>query len=212
MAGIDRDYWLEYAKDGVSKSIESREKAADRLDTFLLWVWGIYTTIFVLGSILEFLSTDFWQLVICAQPILVIMLGRFACNMVSMPTSINADPAVVAEIIDGHTNIVLARKKRLSFAILMTLLSIFSLFVALIGYNALDPQKQLKAELQKQKLLRAVNTETVAPVGVSKKILDSLTLRNQILEQEIKAIIKNKKQEDLKKRKVRLDTLIILDK
>lgn len=94
----------------------------------------------------------------------------------------------------------------------MTLLSIFSLFVALIGYNALDPQKQLKAELQKQKLLRAVNTETVAPVGVSKKILDSLTLRNQILEQEIKAIIKNKKQEDLKKRKVRLDTLIILDK
>ena len=28
MAGIDRDYWLEFAKDGISKSIENREKSA----------------------------------------------------------------------------------------------------------------------------------------------------------------------------------------
>ena len=34
MAGIDRDYWLDFAKDGVSNSIQNREKAAEKIDTF----------------------------------------------------------------------------------------------------------------------------------------------------------------------------------
>lgn len=213
MAGIDRDYWLDYAKDAVSKSIDSREKAADRLDTFLLWIWGIYTTIFVLGSILDFLSANIWQLVVCAQPILVIMIARYTCIMVSMPTSVSADPAVVAEIIDGHTTMVLERKRKLNRAILLTLVSIVSLFVALVGYNALDPQKLLKQELYAQKLRKAVHNETIAPASPSKEMLDSLVLQNQISEQQVKQVIKAKKHELLSRRKtVRLDTLILLDK
>ena len=34
MAGIDDSFWLDFAKDSVSKSIDRREQAAGKLDTF----------------------------------------------------------------------------------------------------------------------------------------------------------------------------------
>ena len=129
MAGIDRDYWLDFAKDGVSKSIESREKAADRLDTFLTWIWGIYTSVFALASLFNFVSSNIWQLIWIGQPILIIMLSRYFCTLVSMPSSnddsqMGADPNDVASIIDSFKLIVADKKRKLEIAKWATLISI----------------------------------------------------------------------------------------
>lgn len=144
MAGITRDYWLDYAMTNVSNSIVSRENAAKRLDDFLFYVWGVYTMVFALGSALQFLSSSIAQLIVVIQPVFVIMLSRFFCVYVSMPGSVKADPNVVTEIIYAHTKIVSIKRRRLRNAIIATVISMLSLCAALAGYNALDPNLKLK--------------------------------------------------------------------
>jgi len=152
MAGITREYWLEYAKSNVTGSIESRVKAGERLDTFLSWVWSIYTGIFALGMMLQYLVCSPGRLIILAQPILVIMFARFFCVYVGMPGSSAADPNAVEEIIKAHVEITSKKMRRLKVAIIATVISILSICVALVGYNLMDPDLSLKRELTTLKL------------------------------------------------------------
>ncbi len=198
MAGIDRDYWLDFAKDGVTKSIESREKAADKLDTFLTWVWGIYTTVFALASLLNYVSTNICQLIFVAQPILIIMLSRYFCTMVSMPSTNNddeslADPNDVASIIDGFKIIVDNKKKKLGVAKIFTLISIISLSVALVGYNFYDPDKQLKREIQLTKLQKDLNNQKIIPLKLQQSENDSIKIDNEFYDLQLQNLLKKKK-------------------
>lgn len=152
MSGISREYWLDYAKTNVSNSIESREKAAKRLDDFLFWVWGIYTGAFATGSILQYFNNSTAQMIVAVQPVFVIMFARFFCTYVSMPSSVKADPNVISEIIEGHILIVNIKRIRLRNAIIATVISMMSLCVAMAGYNILDPNLKLKQEINTLKL------------------------------------------------------------
>ncbi|WP_118975954.1 hypothetical protein [Taibaiella koreensis] len=196
MPGIDRDYWLDFAKESVAKSIQSREDAAIKLDDFLAWLWGIYTSIFALASLLGYIGNDVSQLVAVSQPILVIMLARFACKMVLMPaTSDNesADPNVVPEIIESFIIIVSRKKEKLRFAVVLTWISIFSLCFALVGYNLFDANKEIKLAIQQAKLKKELRDQAVAVQKQQQAINDSLKLINEFYEQAIQSEIKKRK-------------------
>lgn len=162
MTGIDRDYWLDFAKEGVANSIQNREKSAEKLDTFLSWIWGIYTSIFALGTLFNVIGSNILQLFWVAQPILIIMLARYFCTIVSMPSSNNderfsADPNNVASIIDSYKFIVNHKKFKLKIAKLFTLISIISLSASLVGYNYCDPDKALKQELKTKQFQKDIS-------------------------------------------------------
>jgi hypothetical protein len=216
MAGIDRDYWLDFAKDGVSKSIESREKAADKLDTFLGWTWLVYTSIFALGSLLNFVSSNIWQLVWLAQPILIIMLSRYFCAVVSMPSTndddkVSADPNDVASIIDSFKLIVEDKKKKLQVAKIFTFISIFSITAALVGYNYCDPDKVLKQQIQTLKLKKDLSNQEVIKPKQQITTNDSIKAVNDFYDYQIQNIIKTRKLDCIKKGDVKcLDTLKLL--
>jgi len=202
MAGIDRDYWLEFAKDGVSKSIESREKAADKLDTFLVWIWGIYTSVFALASLFNFLSGNICQLILVAQPILIVMLSRFFCAMVSMPSTNNdsnrADANDVASIIDSFQIIVNDKRKKLRRAIFFTVISIISISAALVSYNFFDPNKQLKDEIQTAKLKKDLHDQFIVPPKPQILVNDSIKSINDNLELQSQNIIQATKLKCIK--------------
>ena len=218
MSGIDRDYWLDFAKDGVSKSIESREKAADKLDNFLGWTWLVYTSIFALGSLLNFVSSNIWQLVWLAQPILIIMLARYYCAIVSIPStnnddSVRADPNDVANIIDCFILIVDDKRKKLKVAKIFTFISIFSITAALVGYNYCDPNKVIKQELQTKKLKKEISTQEVVEIKVQHSINDSIKSINEFYDFQFQNIIKKKKLKCLENGDTKyLDSLKLLEK
>jgi len=218
MAGIDRDYWLDFAKDGVSQSIGNREKAAEKLDTFLTWIWGIYTSVFALASLFNFVSSNIWQLIWVAQPILIIMLARYFCTIVSMPSTnndekISADPNDVASIIDSFKLIVQDKKKKLEVAKFFTLISILSLTASLVGYNYYDPNKAIKQELQTKKLQKEISTQEVVKTKAQQSINDSIKSINDYYDYQIQNILKQRKLNCIKTNDSRcLDSLKLLDK
>jgi hypothetical protein len=180
MAGIDRDFWLDYAKNEVTKSIESREAAAEKLDTFLAWIWTIYTSIFALASLFNYMSSNVWQLLVVSQPILIIMVARFFCKWVEMPTmkkDEKADPNVVPEIIDSFKATVEDKKRKLSIALVFTVISMISICVALIGYSALDPDKEIKKENSRIKLIND-NKDIKFQNSIKSRMLDDLTKKD----------------------------------
>lgn len=218
MAGIDRDYWLDFAKDGISKSIESREKAAEKLDTFLGWTWIVYTSTFALGSLLNFVSSNVWQLVWLAQPVLIIMLARYYCAVVSMPStnnddSVRADPNEVASIIDSFKVIVEDKKKKLSVAKYLTFISIFSITAALIGYNYCDPDKVLKNEIQRAKLRKELSNQYLEESKKQQILNDSIKLINDFYDIQMKNTIKRRKLDCLTTGDtICVDRLTLIDK
>ncbi len=218
MAGIDRDYWLDFAKEGVSNSIQNREKAAEKLDTFLTWIWGIYTSVFALASLFNFVSSNIWQLIWVAQPILIIMLARYFCTIVSMPSAnndekISADPNDVASIIDSFKLIVEDKKKKLEVAKFFTLVSILSLTASLVGYNYCDPNKSIKQELQAQKLKKEISNQEVVKTKPQQSINDSIQSMNLYYDYQIQNVIKKKKLKCVENGDTKcLDSLKLLEK
>jgi hypothetical protein len=204
MAAIDRDYWLEFAKTGVGNSITKREEAASRLDTFLLWLWGIYTTSFALATLFNFVGSNIWQLIWATQPILIIMLARYFCTDVSMPSINNeqeksADPNDVASIIDSFIVIVADKKRKLRLAKIFTLISIVSLCAALVGYNYCDPNKALKQRIQVEKLNKELSSNAVLTPLRLQTLNDSIHSLNTYYDNRTQNWLKQKRLECLEK-------------
>jgi hypothetical protein len=202
MAGIDSDFWLDFAKESVTHSIESLENDAAKLDTFLVWTWSIYTSVFVLASVFDFLSSNLWQVIFVAQPILIIMLSRYLCTVVSLPLektkNIIADPNDVASIIKSYNSVVEDKRKKLELAKIFTLCSIISITVALVCYNCLDPNKDIKQEIRIMKLKKDNGYQEVpkAQQNINDSIkslneYDSLQIQNILLEKKLKCIENN---------------------
>ena len=218
MAGIDRDYWLDFAKDGVSQSIGNRERAAEKLDTFLTWIWGIYTSVFALASLFNFVSSNIWQLVWVAQPILIIMLARYFCTVVLMPSTnedanVKADPNDVASIIDSFKLIVEYKRKKLQVAKFFTFISIFSITAALVGYNFCDPDKEAKQKLQTMKLKKELSNQEIVKPKTQQTINDSIKAVNDYFDYQIQNSIKKRKLKCIENSDSKcLDSLKLLDK
>jgi len=156
---IDDEFWLKYSKDGISKNLESKEKAAARLDTLLISIWGVYTSIFALANLFNFVSSNIWQLIWISQPILIVMLAKLLCTLVLIPRCDNQDIAYindVASIIESYKKMISNAKRELKMAIWATLISIISVIVAIVGYNQCDPNKKIKEELQTLKIEKEI--------------------------------------------------------
>jgi len=216
MPGIDRDHWLDFAKDNVSKSIQRREDAATKLDDFLSWLWGIYTSIFALASLLGFMSNSLELLISVSQPILIIMLARFTCKMVLMPSindSANADPNVVPEIIESFMIMVADKKKKLRMAIFGTIVSVISICFALIGYNVFDSNKEIKQKIQKEALKKELNDKTVKTIKAQQTINDSVKLENESYDLRMQNELKQRKLDCILSNNQKcVDTLKALEK
>lgn len=184
---IDDEFWLKFSKDGISKKLESLEKAASRLDTLLVSIWAIYTSIFALANLFNFVSSNIWQLIWISQPILIVTLAKFLCTLVLIPSCDNQDIAYindVASIIESYKKMISSAKRELKVAIWITFISILSIIFAIIGYNQCDPNKKFKEELQTLEIEKEISVikkeisanykEIISNTNAQKKLNDSI--------------------------------------
>ncbi len=205
MAIVSKKFWLEFAGNHITNSIESRDKAAAKLDDFLKWLWGIYTSVFALASIFDYISNNIYQIILVVQPVLIIIIARFFCTIVSIPGSIKADPNKADKIQEAHKEIIKRKIRRLQNAIIATIFSIISLSVALVGYNRLDPNRELKSEIKKLKLNKERAEQIQNPLY---QRVDSLKKVNEYYEFQLKSLLNKQKLECLQeKNKKCLDSL-----
>ncbi len=197
MGQINNDFWLEFAKERASQSIKSRENAADKLDTFLQWIWGIYIGIFALASFFDAISSNIWLMICVVQPILVLMIARYFCHRVSMPNIVKEGKFTtpvddVQNIIDTFKLIVEDKKKKMIVARFLTLISILSLMISLVGYNYCNPEKTLKQQIKIAALEKELYLNRSALPKKQSVINDSINLVNLYLDAQIQHIIKQK--------------------
>ncbi len=192
---IDDEFWLKYSKDGITKNLESKEKAALRLDTLLVSIWGVYTSIFAAANLFNFVSSNIWQLIWVSQPILIVMLAKFLCTLVLIPSCDDKDIAYindVASIIESYKKMISNAKRELKVAIVATLISILSIIVAIVGYNQCDPNKKIKEELQTLKIEKEISV-TKKEISANYKEINSTTNAQKQLNDSIKTITANAK-------------------
>jgi len=203
MSGISKEFWLNFAKNGVSSSIENRVAAADRLDKFLTWIWGVYTSVFTVAALFNLLSSDWRQLISVAQPIIIIMYAKYLCACVSMPSSSDeyaADPNHIPSIIRSFLKIVSDKKVRLKRANIWVGLSIISLTIALVGYNIFDPHTKLRAEITNLDQIKK-KKELEQEVYWSLK-MDSLENLNKLLDLQYSLAVSKTREDCFYKQKI----------
>jgi len=192
LAGIDDNYWIDYVKKSITESRNSRDKAAERLDTFLKWLWGIYTSVFALASIFDYLSNSITQLIFIILPIILIIVARYFCTRVSMPDVNKVHANNVEEIIEEHNAILESKQKRLRWALIFTIISIVSLSVALVVYSLFDPNRDIKAEIRQLELEKEKVENSIMPLQSK---VDTLKQMDLFYDLQLK-IIKNKEKYD----------------
>lgn len=190
---IDDEFWLKYQKDGINKSLASKEKAAARLDTILVSIWAIYTGIFATANLLNLVSYNVCQLIWVSQPILVIMLAKLLCNLVLIPSCDDKDIAYindVASIIESYKKMISNAKNDLKVAIVATLISIFSIIFAIVGYNQCDPNKKINEKLKTLNIEKSIVT-TKKDINTLKIDIDKANIAQKKWNDSINAIKAN---------------------
>jgi len=125
-------HWLGWAKDAADKTIDEIEKGAHDLDIFVEWLWGIYTTLYVIGTItLSALHIPVWIIWLLAVPIITLIIAKWLCSNAQLPINVNIDPIVPLSIKNGYNILVRKKQKRLKYAQAVTLLSVVLVAVGL---------------------------------------------------------------------------------
>jgi hypothetical protein len=160
LAVNDND-WFDYARKTIFNSNENLEKAAGKLDTFLAVLWSVYTAMFALGTLFNFLNSSGWQLILLALPVLSMMIARYFCVEVSMPslfykskgkTSGNGNdefkPDDAKSIISSYKQVDARKRKNLKWANNFTLVSILFITAGLLLYNYFSCHILIKPHIQ----------------------------------------------------------------
>src|ERR1700741_5384959 len=82
---VDDYFWLKFAKDHISDAITTRDNAAKSLDTYLKFVWQIYTGFFALSTALSIIPGSICTKLIMGLPVIIVPIASFYCVKVQLP-------------------------------------------------------------------------------------------------------------------------------
>jgi hypothetical protein len=109
---VDDTYWFSLSEDLVTKSLGIHEAAAARIQTLVLWLWGIYTAATGVGVGLAGRALPLWALLIIAAASAVLIAVYWATTWVQAPVEVEFDPRSPDEIMDAFGRIVQVRRRR----------------------------------------------------------------------------------------------------
>ncbi|MFA5375526.1 MAG: hypothetical protein WC455_07215 [Dehalococcoidia bacterium] len=121
-------FWFDTSKEMVQSSISNIEKSADKLQTLLGWLWGIYTTGATVGIALSHLSYPIYVSVLIALPSIFLIIAYVLVSVVYSTTQRTFDPKIPSEIEEVHNTIAKRKHRIYKYALVMTIMA--SIFVA----------------------------------------------------------------------------------
>ena len=133
---VDDAFWLKYAKDHTEKATDLVNSGADKLDSFLTWAWGIYTTVFTAAIILNQVSDSASSRIIMALPVIIIPIAKFLCIRVQLPVFAKYFPDIPDSIVQDLYSAVINKKHKLfNWAIGIAILGILNIALSLFIFK-----------------------------------------------------------------------------
>jgi hypothetical protein len=114
---INDAYWFSYSKTVVDRAIQSRDDAAEKLQTYVAWLWTVYTLGASVGFALGKLSLDFWPAILVSSPVLALVIVYWMTVWVRVPVLCQFDPRIPEQIEKLYSHNLLLKQRRLKLTL-----------------------------------------------------------------------------------------------
>ncbi len=114
---INDGYWFAWSGKAVDGALAARNDAAAKLQTLVVWLWGIYTASAAVGFALAKYSYPFWTALVVATPSWLLILAYCLAAWVQIPILAGFDPRVPKEIEAVYDREVRSKQLRLRLAV-----------------------------------------------------------------------------------------------
>jgi hypothetical protein len=130
---IDDQYWLERAKKILDETATTRKESTAKLQTFILWLWGAYTGLSILGTNVSGRVYPLWALLLIVSPSVLLIITYWIAVFADSPVVTTFDPKEPDAIRAEYNRSVRVRQTRLTWALLMSLVSALFLTGAIVA-------------------------------------------------------------------------------
>jgi len=117
---IDDQYWFELSEQMVRNTQQGPAEAAEKLQRFVEWLWGIYTGGAVIGLTLSPQSFSRVQLIFIALGSFALVVVYWCAVYVQLPVTVEFDPRSPTEIQHAYKFGVAEKNRRLQWTILFS--------------------------------------------------------------------------------------------
>jgi hypothetical protein len=132
---VDDEYWLKYAKTSIESSITSRNQGAAKLETMVLWFWGLYTASFTIGVSINLIEASVPVLILLASPVVLLIFSYWFCVLAQLPVNAEFDANIPFEIKEAYNSGLKVKNTRFKIALASTFVSALLLGTALFSLS-----------------------------------------------------------------------------
>jgi hypothetical protein len=136
---IDDQYWFELSDQLVRNTQQGPAEAAEKLQTFVQWLWGIYTGGAAIGLTLSPQSFSRVQLTLIALGSLALVVVYWFAVYVQLPVAVEFDPRSPTEIREAYKFGVSVKNRRLQWTILASALAAVLMTLGLVWDKIAPP-------------------------------------------------------------------------
>lgn len=158
---LDDQYWFDFSQTLVGKALDARDQAAAKLQTLVLWLWGIYTSLAAIGFTLasKNLSTSDTTAIMLASGALIAVY--WLTVWVQMPKLVQFEPRSPDDIrVKAYAANLKGKQFRLTLSLLASVVAAALVAYALTVASTAKPvtvqAPRLTATLDKQGTQRIV--------------------------------------------------------
>jgi hypothetical protein len=130
---VDDQYWFDLSKEMVQGAASNRNEAAAKLQTMVVWLWGIYTASAAIGLALSKTSYPLIITILIASPSVFLIAAYWLAAWVQMPVGVQFDPRIPEDIKGAYTKGLKSKRQRLAVALAVSLFAAILVSASLIG-------------------------------------------------------------------------------
>ena len=130
---VDDQFWFELSKEIVKNAPDKQNEAGAKLQTLIVWLWGIYTAGATVGISLSKTSYSLPTILLIASPSIVLIVAYWVAVWVQMPINAKFDPRIPKDIMRAYLKGVKTKSWRLAIALSLSLIAASLVSSALIA-------------------------------------------------------------------------------
>ena len=129
---VDDQYWFDYSKKIVDQSADSLDQAAAKIQTLVIWLWGIYTGFAAIGFTLANKTLPWYSTLLIASTSVLLIAVYWSTVWVQLPVSLSMDPRSPTEIRRVYVALIKIKRARLKLTQFLSGISAAMVAVSLI--------------------------------------------------------------------------------
>jgi hypothetical protein len=133
---IDDEFWFAYSRARVTAAIQARIDAAAKLQTLIVWLWGIYTTSATVGIALSKTSYPLFVIILIVLPSPILIAANWSATWAQLPVTIDFKDVVPKTIKESYQRELKAKNSRINKVLILSFVAALFVAVALIGASA----------------------------------------------------------------------------